>query len=74
MTTRVPRACACKHVHHVIHPELHAHLQLERQNREAQEYPFGPKEYWRKVMVGIWTTGADGHVMTDEDFELDWES
>ncbi len=50
-----------------------AQEELDRQNDEADHHPQGPKEYWRLEMVGKYTYGADGHVMTDEDFEADWD-
>ncbi len=50
-----------------------AQEELDEQNREAEAYPLGPKEYWRGEMVGKYTYGTDGHKMTDEEFELDWE-
>lgn len=46
---------------------------LDQQNMEAERYPLGPKEYWRSEMVGKYRYGADQHVMTDADFEADWE-
>lgn len=49
-----------------------AEEELREQNEEAERYPLGPKEYWRGVMVGHYTYGADGHTMTDEEFEQDW--
>jgi hypothetical protein len=29
-------------------------------------------EYWRGRMVGKYTYGADGHLMSNEDCEADW--
>jgi hypothetical protein len=49
-----------------------AQEELDAQNAEAEVSPYGPKEYWRSKMVGQYTYGADGHVMTNEDFEEDW--
>lgn len=45
---------------------------LDAENAEAARYPLGPKEYWRGRMVGKYTYGPDGHLMTNEDFEADW--
>lgn len=50
----------------------YAQEELDAENAEAARYPLGPKEYWRGRMVGKYTYGADGHLMTDEDFEADW--
>jgi len=49
-----------------------AQEELDAQNLEAERYTLGPKEYWRAEMVGKWTCGEDGHLMTNEDFEADW--
>lgn len=49
-----------------------AQEELDAQNEEANRHPLGPKEYWRGQMVGKYTYGADGHVMTDEEFEAEW--
>ncbi len=57
---------------HIARHDGLAQEALDRQNAEAEEHPLGAKEYWRGEMVGKYTTGADGHVMTDEDFEADW--
>jgi len=46
---------------------------LDEQNRQAEIYPAGPKEYWRGEMVGKFTYGHDSHLMTDADFEEDWQ-
>lgn len=59
-------------VHLASHDGL-AQEELDRQNAEAERYPLGPKEYWRAEMVGKYTFGSDGHLMTDEEFESDWE-
>ena len=59
-----------------IHMARHDGLcseELEEQNRQAEIYPLGPKEYWRGVMVGNYTYGEDQHLMTSDDFEKDWE-
>ncbi len=45
---------------------------LEHQNEEAEHDPQGPKEYWRREMVGKYTYGPDEHLMTDEEFEATW--
>jgi death-on-curing protein len=50
----------------------YAQEELDAENAEAARYPLGPKEYWRGRMVGKYTYGADGHLMTNEDFEADW--
>lgn len=41
---------------------------------EAERYVLSPKEYWRSAMVGKYTYGADQHLMTDQEFEEDWEN
>jgi hypothetical protein len=46
---------------------------LDAKNEEAERYPLGPKEYWRGEMVGKYRYGSDSHVMTNEEFEADWE-
>lgn len=51
----------------------YAQEELDQENAEAERYPLGPKEYWRGRMVGKYGYGADGHLMTDEDFEADWD-
>jgi len=51
----------------------YAQEELDAENAEAARYPLGPKEYWRGRMVGKYTYGADGHLMTNADFEADWE-
>jgi prophage maintenance system killer protein len=50
----------------------YAQEELDAENAEAARYPLGPKEYWRGRMVGKYTYGRDGHLMTNEDFEADW--
>ena len=50
----------------------YAQEELDAENAEAGRYPLGPKEYWRGRMVGKYTYGSDGHLMTNEDFEADW--
>jgi hypothetical protein len=50
-----------------------AQEELERQNEEAHAHPAGPREYWRGVMVGKYTNGPDGHLLTDEEFDADWD-
>jgi hypothetical protein len=47
--------------------------ELAYQGEQAENYPLGPKEYWRSEMVGKYTYGADNHLMTNEEFEIDWE-
>ena len=49
-----------------------AQEELDEENMEADRYPLGPKEYWRTKMVGKYTYGLDGHLMTEEEFEADW--
>jgi hypothetical protein len=46
---------------------------LDAENEEAENYPLGPKEYWRSKMVGKYIFGEDNHKMTEEDFENYWE-
>lgn len=46
--------------------------QLDEENRQAEIYPLGAKEYWRQKMVGKDACGPDGHLMTDDDFEAEW--
>jgi len=41
------------------------------ENNEAERFPLGPKEYWRSKEVGK-AQYADGHLMTNEEFEADW--
>ena len=43
------------------------------ENDEAARYPLGAKENWRDRMVGKYTTGSDGHLMTDAEFEAEWD-
>jgi len=47
--------------------------ELDNENEEAERYPLGPKEYWRTKIVGKWITGADKHLITNEEFEADWD-
>lgn len=49
-----------------------AEAELEYQNEQAENYPLGPKEYWRSELVGKATFGLDGHFLTNEEFEEDW--
>jgi hypothetical protein len=51
----------------------YAQEELDDENEEAERYPLGPKEYWRSKIVGKWTTGADKHLITNEEFEADWD-
>lgn len=46
--------------------------ELDYENEQAGIYTLGPKEYWRAKMVGKYTYGFDSHLMTDEEFEKDW--
>lgn len=50
----------------------YAQEELDVENAEAARYPLGPKEYWRGRMVGKYTYGPGGHLMTNEDFEAEW--
>jgi death on curing protein len=50
----------------------YAQEELDVENEEAARYPLGAKEYWRGRMVGKYRSGADGHLMTDAEFEADW--
>lgn len=56
----------------IAHHDGLAQEELDAKNEEAERYPAGPKEYWRTEMVGKYTYGADGHSMTNEEFEADW--
>ena len=51
----------------------YAQEELDAENAEAERYPLGAKEFWRARTVGKATYGSDGHVMTDEEFEADWD-
>lgn len=53
--------------------DRYAQEELDEENAEAARYPLGPKEYWRGRMVGTYTYGTEGRLMTDEDFEAEWE-
>ena len=58
-----------------IHMAQHSGLfdeELAYQGEQAENYPLGPKEYWRSEMVGKYTYGSDNHFMTNEEFEADW--
>jgi hypothetical protein len=59
-------------IHMARHDGL-AQEELDEQNRQAEEYPLGPKEYWRGVMVGKYTSGPDNHLLTNEEFDTDWD-
>jgi len=64
-------------IHMTRHDGL-AQEALDEQNRQADEYPLGPKEYWRGETVGKYTTkggdaDAPSRLMTDEDFEDEWD-
>jgi hypothetical protein len=47
--------------------------QFSAQTAEAARYPGGPKEYWRGEMVGKFRTGTDRHLLTEAEFEADWD-
>jgi hypothetical protein len=53
--------------------DRYAQDELDAENAEAGRYPLGPKEYWRARLVGKVRYGPDQHVMTDDEFEADWE-
>ena len=58
-----------------IHMAQHSGLfdeELAYQGEQAENYPLGPKEYWRSEMVGKYTYGLDNHFMTNEEFEEYW--
>jgi len=58
-----------------IHMAQHSGLfdeELEYQGEQAENYPLGPKEYWRSEQVGKYTYGVDNHLMTNEEFEAEW--
>lgn len=57
---------------HIARHDGLAQEELDRQNTEADAHPLGPKEYWRTAMVGKYTMGPNGRLMTQEDFEADW--
>ena len=57
---------------HIARHDGLAQEELDEENRQAEVYPLGPKEYWRSKMVGKYTYGSDQHLMTDEEFEEDW--
>lgn len=59
-------------IHMARHDGL-AQEELDRENAEAERYPLGPKEYWRGKMVGKYRYGADSHLMTNDEFEEDWD-
>ncbi|MFB9312675.1 hypothetical protein [Nocardioides plantarum] len=52
----------------------YAQEELDQENDEANRYPLGPKECWRGRMVGKYRYGRDGHLMTNDEFESDWEA
>lgn len=58
-------------IHLARHDGL-AQEEFDEQIRQADEYPLGPKEYWRSEMVGKYMIGTDQHLMTDQEFEEDW--
>ena len=47
--------------------------ELIAQQAEAARYPLGEKEYWRSVMVGKYLVGDDDHLMTDAEFESQYD-
>lgn len=51
----------------------YAQEELDAENAEAERYPLGAKEFWRTRLVGSATYGLDRHVMTNDEFEADWE-
>jgi hypothetical protein len=51
----------------------YAQEELDYENEQAEIYPLGPKEYWKTKMVGKYKYGLDEHLMTEEEFEKDWE-
>jgi hypothetical protein len=53
--------------------DAYAQEELDVENAEAARYPLGAKEYWRGRMVGKYRTGDDGHLMTDAEFEAEWD-
>jgi hypothetical protein len=58
-----------------IHIAQHSGLfdeELAYQGEQAENYPLGPKEYWRSEMVGKYTFGSNNHFMTNEEFEEYW--
>lgn len=59
-------------IHMTRHDGL-AQEELDQENDEAERYPLGPKEYWRSKTVGKSLYGADAHLMTDAEFEADWD-
>jgi prophage maintenance system killer protein len=52
--------------------DAYAQEELNAENAEAERYPLGAKEYWRGKLVGR-ASFADGHVMSDDEFEEYWE-
>lgn len=57
---------------HMAKHDGYAQEEIDMENEEAERYPLGAKEYWRAKIVGKWTTGEDGHLITNEEFEQDW--
>lgn len=53
--------------------DSYAQEELDAENAEAERYPLGAKEFWRARLVGRATYAADAHLMTNEEFESDWE-
>jgi len=53
--------------------DAYAQEELDAENAEANRYPLGPKEYWRGKLVGRALYAPDGHAMTNEEFEQEWE-
>lgn len=58
---------------HIAQHDGLAEEALDFQNQEAQRYPLGPKEYWRTKQVGKYYYGSDQHLMTNEEFENEWQ-
>ena len=52
--------------------DAYAQEELDAENAEAERYPLGAKEYWRGKLVGR-ASFADGHIMSDDEFEEYWE-
>jgi death on curing protein len=51
-----------------------AQEELDAENMEAARYPLGRKEFWRERMVGKYRYGDDSHLLTNAEFEADWEA
>lgn len=57
---------------HLARHDGYCQEESDHQNEMAANYPLGPKEYWRTESVGKYLYGSDAHVMTEEDFEQEW--